>query len=142
MTIPYKGKGKVKLGDRPFWCDLCGNIEWTSKATKLKNDTGHGGAIVCRNCIDTTDWSLVPYKPRPEKPVPWVRIDTAYTKDTSTYTQEDQLYPPFNYDYDYLPGQLTPDQYATTQVPWQEQTYLTWDEWLGVPWQNLKPDTE
>jgi hypothetical protein len=63
----------VKLGDWYTYCDICGQKCLASSVTKLTTYTGHGGAIVCKHDVDAIDYGLIPFRPRTEKNVPWVR---------------------------------------------------------------------
>lgn len=64
---------KLKLGDYPCSCDICGNWTWFSEGKIQHKYTGKGGTFACKNCVDDIHYGLVPYKIKPEKPVPLVR---------------------------------------------------------------------
>lgn len=66
-------KTKKKVGDYIGVCDTCNMEFWASKGTVLDKDTGKGGAWVCPNCVDITDYGLIPYQVLPEESVPLAR---------------------------------------------------------------------
>lgn len=79
---------KVKIGDYYLYCDQCSQPCWESLSTKLDNDTGKDGLVVCPNCIDATDYGLIPFVVRPEDSIPVVRINQT---NTDTIPQEVNL---------------------------------------------------
>lgn len=65
-------KTKLKVGDYPVSCHICGNWSWYSQSIVQHKYTGKGGTIACKNCADEIHYGLVPYKVLPEKAVPVV----------------------------------------------------------------------
>lgn len=87
-------KHRIKKGDYPIDCDICGATCWFSQSTVLDKNTGKGGLRVCPDDKDATDYGLVPYKVRPERPVPDVRqhqTDTTTTDTAPDFTTFDPL---------------------------------------------------
>lgn len=135
MATPNSGGKYPHLGDYVFFCDLCGMLEYASKATHLKKDTGHGNAMVCPKCVDATDYYLVPFKTPPEKSVSWVRSDTLYDSIPSLLPQ---VYPPY-FTNPHLPppGDILREDMASVSVTWDKQNFRTWNTWLALPWQLI-----
>jgi len=70
-------------GDWFVYCDICGQRTYASKATKLSTYTGKGGLVVCSHDVDRIDYGLVPYTPRKEANVDFVRINHVNTDNAS-----------------------------------------------------------
>lgn len=132
-NTPNTGNNLRRPHDWIFFCDICGEIEWASKATKLSIYTGFGGAIVCPHCVYAIDYALVPYKAPPEKPVAWARTDTNYDTPAS---QVPNSFPPF--DYKILPGSGPPGYYSADNSTW-DKLRLTWDQLNVATWDTLGP---
>jgi len=58
-----------------IFCDICGQACYEWEATKLKQESGRPGLLVCPNDRDLTDYGLIPYNPTTEKPVRESRIN-------------------------------------------------------------------
>jgi hypothetical protein len=113
-----------RLDDYIIFCDQCGAPCWRSEATLLKTETGSGGLLVCPRDVDPIDYGLVPYKIRPEKPVPVTRINAFNDNSNITNT----YYPSTDYEsFDPLSGYL-----ITT---W-ENINITFDNW-DQPWGSV-----
>ena len=56
-----------------IFCDICGQACYDFEATLLKLETGRGGLLVCPKDADIVDFGLIPYTPRTEHPIPWMR---------------------------------------------------------------------
>ncbi len=81
----------MKLGDWYIYCDICGQRSYASQSTKLSTYTGHGGAIVCKHDVDKIDYGLIPYTPRKENIVPYVRINHTDTSDGSPFVDLEEM---------------------------------------------------
>lgn len=83
-----------KTNDWYVYCDICGQRILASKSTKLSTYTGHGGNIVCQHDVDAIDYGLVPFTPRKEQNISFVRINHTNTDnaapmvDTETMTYQ------------------------------------------------------
>lgn len=71
------------LGDWVTFCDICGQKCYASEATRLNQNTGRGELIVCRHDIDTIDYGTIPYAPRRERLVDWVRPGDTDTNNSA-----------------------------------------------------------
>lgn len=63
-----------RINDHTINCDICGTVCWYSETRTLEEDTGQGGAIVCKRHRDPVDYGLVPYKIPAEQSVQETRI--------------------------------------------------------------------
>ena len=70
-------------GNWYVYCDICGQRKYASNTTKLSQYTGRGGLVVCNHDVDKTDYGLVPYNPRKEQNVKYVRISHTNTDNAS-----------------------------------------------------------
>lgn len=66
-----------------FYCDICGQRHKSSKATILSPYTGRGGLVVCPYDVDKEDAGLIPFTPRKEQNVPYVRINHTNTENAA-----------------------------------------------------------
>ncbi len=80
-----------KKGDWYVYCDICGQRTFASKSTKLSTYTGLGGLIVCRHDVDEIDYGLVPFTPRVEKNVSYVRINHTDTTDAAPLVDLEEM---------------------------------------------------
>lgn len=65
------------------YCDICGQRYLASKTSKLSTYTGRGGLVVCKHDTDRIDPGLIPFLPRREKSVPYIRINHTDITDGS-----------------------------------------------------------
>lgn len=72
-----------KEGDWFVYCDICGKRTLASKSTKLSTYTGKGNLIVCEHDVDKVDYGLLPFTPRKESNVDFVRINHTDTDNAS-----------------------------------------------------------
>jgi len=80
---------RYKKNDWYVFCDICGNRCLASTTTRLNNNTGRDGLIVCQDDIDLTDYGVVPYTPRAERPVAFTRLNhTDASNDYPVYDLE------------------------------------------------------
>ncbi len=85
-----------KEGDWFSYCDVCGKKTYSSQLTKLSNNTGRGGLIVCKHDADAIDYSLVPHlSSRREQHVNTLRINHTDTYDASPVVNVETM----TYDY-------------------------------------------
>lgn len=134
MSSPNSGK-KAPLDDWIFWCDICGLMEFASKGIRLDTYSGHGGAMVCCRCNDSTDWYEVPYQIPAEQPIPWSRPNYLYDAPPS---QIAQTYPPYNYTTLRQNGINSPAGNAAASYSWDKQTFLTWNQWNSATWDEIQ----
>lgn len=82
-----------KLGDWYVNCDICGKRIYASKSTKLSTYTGKGGCVVCRNDADCIDYGSVPFTPRKEQNITFVRTNHTNTDNAAPLIDlEDMTY--------------------------------------------------
>lgn len=67
------------MTDWIVYCDICGQRYPASKTVKLASNTGRGGLVVCRHDADNIDFGLIPYTPRKEQSVPFIRSNHTNT---------------------------------------------------------------
>lgn len=72
-----------KEKDWYVYCDICGQRSLASKSSKLSHYTGRDGLLVCRHDVDGTDYGLMPFVPRREQNVDFIRINHTNTDDGS-----------------------------------------------------------
>ncbi len=80
-----------KDGDWYVYCDICGQRSYASKSTKLSTYTGRGGLIVCRHDVDKIDAGLIPFTPRVESNVSFVRTNHTDTTDGSPLVDLEEM---------------------------------------------------
>lgn len=44
-----------------IYCDICGQACYTFEVTRLKEESGRPGLLVCPNDADTVDYGTIPY---------------------------------------------------------------------------------
>lgn len=115
----------ARPGDWVIYCDICGLKCWAQSSIELDKYTGRGGCRVCPDCADPIDYGLVPYKIRPEKPVPFVR-GSGYTADNVP-----QTYPPFN-TATMDPMSVRPADLLQMNLKWEELA-INWEDW-NIAW--------
>lgn len=115
-------KDKMKLGDYPLYCDICGMKSWYSQSKVLDKYTGRGGLLVCRTCYDSIDYGLVPYKVEPEE-TPDITRNNHYAANPADVPQDVQ-----NIDLS------TQDPMsAVPQFNWEDLDTQVWGQW-NLPW--------
>lgn len=78
-----------RLGDWMAFCDICGQKYYASEMTKLANNTGRGGLIVCKHDVDSIDYGLSPYRIAVEHGISWARLgDTNTTNGAAVIDYE------------------------------------------------------
>lgn len=81
------------MSDWIVYCDICGQRHKGSKTTVLSTYTGRGGLVVCPYDVDKIDYGLVPYSPRKEQLVPYIRVNHTNTDNASPLVDlEDMTY--------------------------------------------------
>ena len=99
-----------KKGDWYIYCDICGKRSYASRSTKLSGYTGRDGLIVCRHDVDSTDHGLMPFRPRTESNVDFIRLNHTDVPNSS---------PIFDYETDTVENissyqYLAPSQHSNT----------------------------
>lgn len=122
---------KRKVGDWIYFCDFCGMKCWASETTLLDTYTGRGGMRVCPDDVDKIDMGLVPYKCPPEQSIPFSH-DTIHTNDPQYFIGKE--IPPFNAA-EFDPLGTNPNTIAASAATWDQQKYLSWNNWLII-WNN------
>ena len=71
-------------GDWYVYCDICGQRTHASRSTKLSTYTGRGGLVVCNHDVDKIDYGLMPFTPRRETNVSFIRPGHTDTSNGSS----------------------------------------------------------
>ncbi len=77
--------------DWVFFCDICGQRHKSTKATKLTHYTGRGGLVVCPYDVDKEDAGLIPFTPRKEQNVSYVRTNHTNTTIGSPFVDLEEM---------------------------------------------------
>lgn len=103
--MAYRFVEGKRIHDWVCYCAICGSKTWATDTQVLGIYTGRGGLRVCPDCVDVTDYGLVPYKIPAEKPVP-------YSNYLLPAGIGPQVYPPFDYT-NYNPVNTNPNELLT-----------------------------
>ena len=109
------------------YCAICGNKTWASDITKLANETGRGGLLVCPMCVDSIDYGLIPYYIEAEKAVPFINnllVDPVIDTDVSLIGLYETFDPAAGY---------TTEDFQT----WDKLVLQQWNLWTTTPWGTL-----
>lgn len=78
-------------GDWFVYCDICGQRTYASESTKLSMRTGRGGLIACKHDVDATDYGIIPFAPRRERNVSFLRINHTNTESSSPIVDPESM---------------------------------------------------
>lgn len=117
---------QYKDGDYPTYCDICGQKCWFTQTTVLHKYTGRGNLLVCPNCNDAIDYSLVPWKVIPEVN-PKITRNNNYAANPEDVPDSAELIDFSTFD---------PLNGSTAPLSWDNLDTFRWEDWED-PWGSV-----